>query len=118
MRISDWSSDVCSSDLLPHLPEFILPADAGELRAGAKRGVGPVIDYRGGARRAASRHREHDPVAHMPDGICQLGKVAVFEAAFKRKIDAKALGGRRIDRADPLRMVREDRKRVGEGKGG
>src|SRR3546814_14016586 len=29
MRISDWSSDVCSSDLLPQLP----PLDAGALAA-------------------------------------------------------------------------------------
>src|SRR3546814_1221675 len=32
LRISDWSSDVCSSDLLPPLKEFILPG-GGEAAA-------------------------------------------------------------------------------------
>src|SRR3546814_2025832 len=31
MRISDWSSDVCSSDLHPPLPETRNPAEAGPL---------------------------------------------------------------------------------------
>src|SRR3546814_1143682 len=29
MRISDWSSDVCSSDLIIHRPEIFLNAEAG-----------------------------------------------------------------------------------------
>src|SRR3546814_2554328 len=41
MRISDWSSDVCSSDLLP---EQVLDVCAGGVRADRKRlGDGSVI---------------------------------------------------------------------------
>src|SRR3546814_1456167 len=45
MRISDWSSDVCSSDLRPALQEGRRAAEAQECRAQA------------GARRGATTHR-------------------------------------------------------------
>src|SRR3546814_1301897 len=45
MRISDWSSDVCSSDLAPELLSFAPPLIAGVLDVSA----GPVgaADFRG-----------------------------------------------------------------------
>src|SRR3546814_14116361 len=42
MRISDWSSDVCSSDLLRMIGGFIEPTE-GSIRIGGRdmRGIGP-----------------------------------------------------------------------------
>src|SRR3546814_12916369 len=38
MRISDWSSDVCSSDLPPHCLDVILRRLIGQLEFGARKG--------------------------------------------------------------------------------
>src|SRR3546814_12514508 len=38
MRISDWSSDVCSSDLLEQVAEVVGRAAVGELRRGLRGG--------------------------------------------------------------------------------
>src|SRR3546814_8515493 len=54
MRISDWSSDVCSSDLLSPSAKMAEPADRFRLTAGDKRmirtGIGgwTYPDWRGG----------------------------------------------------------------------
>src|SRR3546814_4605037 len=66
MRISDWSSDVCSSDLAPRLSAASVPGAAKrrepEIRGKRKGGAGSEMDgdatavYRGKSR-AASRKR-------------------------------------------------------------
>src|SRR3546814_5318886 len=46
MRISDWSSDVCSSDLLPpHMATFVqrFPGVGFELQVGNTAGIGHAI---------------------------------------------------------------------------
>src|SRR3546814_3714426 len=70
MRISDWSSDVCSSDLVAVLPAERLPAGAGVLRDGG----GPPA--RPGGRQAVAtgfsragdpgRGGNHLPADHSP----------------------------------------------------
>src|SRR3546814_8955126 len=54
MRISDWSSDVCSSDLARGLPEL---RRARERRADALGLVPPRRRSSGRSRKAARRHR-------------------------------------------------------------
>src|SRR3546814_11577839 len=52
MRISDWSSDVCSSDLIDEIPEEVVEIglDAGILQASGKR-IEHVSDRTGGKSR-------------------------------------------------------------------
>src|SRR3546814_18687306 len=84
MRISDWSSDVCSSDLGPH------PEEARVVGAAAHAVVA-------GAERAADDHGElrHDRAGHGGD---ELGAVAGDRKSAvqgKRGSVRLALGGRR-----------------------
>src|SRR3546814_12161075 len=50
MRISDWSSDVCSSDLLHEqgLSGYGTPHDVRRLAEPAKPGRQPIVDFRTG----------------------------------------------------------------------
>src|SRR3546814_2919491 len=70
MRISDWSSDVCSSDLNAHTR-----AARGGVRAADRSGENPALDgHRGAARAAArrtlSRQRHRGPLRSrlLPQG--------------------------------------------------
>src|SRR3546814_10845355 len=75
MRISDWSSDVCSSDLEPRAAFCGLCADgrggaacAGDAARGAERDR-PLFGGGGGAVR---RHDRGDAGLHRPDGARAL----------------------------------------------
>src|SRR3546814_12037731 len=66
MRISDWSSDVCSSDLLELAPgEFVIAAD--QVRAaGDRRIVGRAADLEVGRPFAVKPEpRHHQAVLHL-----------------------------------------------------
>src|SRR3546814_12421814 len=72
MRISDWSSDVCSSDLDPLPPFEEQPALCGRSRRGQNRhcrGPGPQ-DHRGRCSRSVERGRHlftrHSTPARIP----------------------------------------------------
>src|SRR3546814_16348582 len=95
MRISDWSSDVCSSDLIRH-----------EGRASAFAGVA------GGAGELA----EHHPGRMADDiGVLELGEV-VLVVVIGRAVTA-SLGGRvgHAHRPDFLpRVFRSEERRVGK----
>src|SRR3546814_6904693 len=57
MRISDWSSDVCSSDLVPKAQARLAPAEGG------------VTSLRGGKRRLGRRRGVHRRIRHGPGRI-------------------------------------------------
>src|SRR3546814_10639595 len=64
MRISDWSSDVCSSDLGLELPRAAVGAATGRVgehdlggEGGARDPVGPGEEHPGGERRLQRRGR-------------------------------------------------------------
>src|SRR3546814_3234648 len=57
MRISDWSSDVCSSDLL-RLPPAVLPQEPDRLHLRVRRAV-PVVAA-GGEDRGRRRQRSEE----------------------------------------------------------
>src|SRR3546814_15381188 len=89
MRISDWSSDVCSSDLLTVV---------GEL----ERVAGEIHDDLSQASRVARQSRWH----------------RVIDRADQLQPFARRLDGQRIEHAvdDVAHVEREDRKSVVEGK--
>src|SRR3546814_14256928 len=109
MRISDWSSDVCSSDLEPALvPRVANTAIDGERRRDVEGAVG--IDGVGAARLliALGEHREDRRTAEQ-----QIGGLDVDIVALVIKTED------RVER--PVAVGREaqnqNRKRVVAGKG-
>src|SRR3546814_12138692 len=99
MRISDWSSDVCSSDL------FLHGADAGGVRRGRlDLRMGAPDDAAGALAAADGRHRP--PGAFLPDLGPRRGRRHLRHAARDRKsvVEGKSvavrveLGGRRISK--------------------
>src|SRR3546814_18208846 len=123
MRISDWSSDVCSSDLVAVLAEFAVlaalhvktgveverAATAVELRAQSLSLPGDQIDTV-----ALDRLHPHD-VAHRH----AFGRLFLFPDArqFDFPPGCRAFGGEIVDRRTPGGNA-EDRKRVGGERGG
>src|SRR3546814_8794861 len=86
MRISDWSSDVCSSDLAvdgfrPARPAVHRKADLGELA----RAVGAEVAETEHADRPALRCRRDDLVPRAaPQGVFDLGQAAVEAQHLQR----------------------------------
>src|SRR3546814_6781686 len=71
MRISDWSSDVCSSDLAPFLAAL---ADAPDMRAGAQRD-GAAIEA-GDLRKTQARldREEQQHMIATAEPACSIGR--------------------------------------------
>src|SRR3546814_5692816 len=70
MRISDWSSDVCSSDLVVDLlvPEVALHADAGRLQpVDHLKRIGIGVGHDGRHHRLHRREPERQPACEMLD---------------------------------------------------
>src|SRR3546814_4394463 len=65
MRISDWSSDVCSSDLVPAGPPGAGARHPGDARRGAARRRPRLRPQRLGRRRAGDDVRHPAPVPHL-----------------------------------------------------
>src|SRR3546814_1561959 len=63
MRISDWSSDVCSSDLLDQRREGCKPDEAVELRDDRLMSLNIVAEHRGELARHVGREFEQDDAA-------------------------------------------------------
>src|SRR3546814_8731687 len=76
MRISDWSSDVCSSDLLPAPPRDMTEADVAHLR--------------GEADAMALRLRHHDEGLHRKNAPASPEARAVY--AEMEQVRVEALG--------------------------
>src|SRR3546814_15740052 len=91
MRISDWSSDVCSSDLEPDAPV----REIGKADEGAGRDAQQFVDHEVGALSGLQRLRQ-DRIIDRVVGI--IGEVAVGVALYDR-LPARDRGGdvRRID---------------------
>src|SRR3546814_16596531 len=94
MRISDWSSDVCSSDLL-NRHDVLLDIAFGAVKE-ARNGVDPV--ERLVRRRAAKLFRQHAVIPTMIDRIkiqigrascrervCQYVSISVVAGSLKKK---------------------------------
>src|SRR3546814_10154241 len=81
MRISDWSSDVCSSDLLPTPGSPTIVTRCGSRWATARRNVA--------RRRSSSLSRPTNTRqigrASCRGRGCQYGLISVVAASFKRK---------------------------------
>src|SRR3546814_3127714 len=105
MRISDWSSDVCSSDLLS-LGDVDL--DASLLRAFGKGSKERIVPIGGPATRALVAWLSED------------GRGALVPAQWRRRDDADAvfLGARggRITRQGVWDVLRRHVRRVGDRK--
>src|SRR3546814_5823165 len=84
MRISDWSSDVCSSDLI--VPELLIGHGSGGVRgtavpllvehddgAGFRKGVHPVQHRVGGHERARDEQQRNPEIgrASCRERVCQ-----------------------------------------------
>src|SRR3546814_6794037 len=66
MRISDWSSDVCSSDLRYHSPVAGVPASAGYQCPSTDRNAEPSVSIQ----RAAGRSCDASRQARLPRRAC------------------------------------------------
>src|SRR3546814_7084632 len=78
MRISDWSSDVCSSDLEPGNPLLETEADGGRQRA---------VEDADGARRAAEQYRlGQSPMDGDFEPLDGTGGVQVGRAAGRERV--------------------------------
>src|SRR3546814_21168364 len=73
MRISDWSSDVCSSDLARHLPSAVHARGDGRLEPHPARKIGAVAARAGGGG-ADGRGRSAD--AGIPAAVGRAQPVA------------------------------------------
>src|SRR3546814_11243376 len=93
MRISDWSSDVCSSDLSPHRPGPGSAPSHDALRRPVR------LARTEGSRRARRRARQNRP------------------GPSARALRAQGFGEQAPRRGGPVGLLPEDRKSVGEGKG-
>src|SRR3546814_20087798 len=86
MRISDWSSDVCSSDLV--VPPATIPPDGHDEDLGSRRARSdrPRWSAAGGARRTAGRTADGGGAVHVDR------KSVVEGTSVSVRVD---LGGRR-----------------------
>src|SRR3546814_18381416 len=90
MRISDWSSDVCSSDLDARLGEEELRQGAGKIRSA----IADQLEQALLASRASVMLHDAEHVAHLP-------AAAVLQAVF---LDDGAAGGAQ-DVGQPGKLV-------------
>src|SRR3546814_9224249 len=82
MRISDWSSDVCSSDLLLEVFGAVVVAEealriAGEpgIAALLLEGIGDALDHLGIAQRLAGLFVDEDRQRHAPQALARNAPV-------------------------------------------
>src|SRR3546814_13651414 len=107
MRISDWSSDVCSSDLLV---EWEQPLDA-ELRAQGLE-LPPALARIGTEHVRAGEVERADHGEHLLKAVEELGIPRSWAAKGPQR------GRRQLtlwpDRTNPLRPLRSEERRVGK----
>src|SRR3546814_14836719 len=73
MRISDWSSDVCSSDLLPGIEGTHLDAVFARCEVGRQRSAPQVRRWLGFGRTVVTPQRFRQVVAHVLDQQARVG---------------------------------------------
>src|SRR3546814_16734599 len=86
MRISDWSSDVCSSDLLLALAQFAAAIAVGFVLAGGR------------------------PVRDLTDGFDRRGHHRLYRADAAGE---QGGGQGRVDESAPFILLRSEERRVG-----
>src|SRR3546814_11044678 len=102
MRISDWSSDVCSSDLQRNDALFLEGIDA---TMGGKSGIAPLMQILAMIRGVDHRRmREIGPVAksfeerpHIPQQRISI-RIAVADPILRSAGEARAAAGRSEER--------------------
>src|SRR3546814_12054167 len=115
MRISDWSSDVCSSDLRHHRTAVVGQVSVIVTGAGGDIGRAIVAELQGQGRAVAAL--DISPVA--------LDRIETRESALLHRIvaDVRALDAVRAAVAEararlgPIDVLRSEERRVGEGGG-
>src|SRR3546814_11049313 len=120
MRISDWSSDVCSSDLRAQIGQIPVDEIFGAVRGREGRDI-----ERGDGRAAAIAHRHRKRAKaklefFLDEAPALLGDAGEFGAA-RRLVDERALGTPlQCGGGEPCRtpgLVRPDRRWGGKGWG-
>src|SRR3546814_2657292 len=66
MRISDWSSDVCSSDLIVVEPDELPGSEIGKVGVGEAEGDGPQQWPAGDGREGQQQRRQKQPGGAAP----------------------------------------------------
>src|SRR3546814_13920634 len=100
MRISDWSSDVCSSDLGQAIGQFLL--NAGGVRPSLPFIIASILISLAAIPVALTRIDAPTPSGHAPLGLRSLYAVSPLGIDRKRVVSGKSvsgrvyLGGRRI----------------------
>src|SRR3546814_13146971 len=108
MRISDWSSDVCSSDLTDAEGRYSIQASQGETM------VFSIIGY---TRQTVTVGSSAMINITMVENASELGEVVVTALGIRR--ERKSLGYAFQDiKGEDLVVRREDRKSVGQGTSG
>src|SRR3546814_20926557 len=114
MRISDWSSDVCASDLRPLRPHplvHVLGREVGEVRPAPEQGrdiaalaraaqrLGDIVADAGEAIEIAVADRLRlAPVSAQPSGTADIGYAVEATAVYRILLP----GGLAVDLAQPL----------------
>src|SRR3546814_18872483 len=105
MRISDWSSDVCSSDLFLHRIFTALPPPVHEFRSGLDRlfavrsrplpptdPVGSVFEKLGGAEGVGKRDAQIIAIGVLPVLEHLIGRIAQVLVGFGRRTTGRGEG--------------------------
>src|SRR3546814_13010008 len=107
MRISDWSSDVCSSDLLPFAQQFVVWSMrrwVAAMQPGSRVGRSHLVE-------AFQRLR-------MPEGYRSLHDIMTLIAvSAARKIDVRCCGCRHLGYDEGLMLVLQIGRASGRGRG-
>src|SRR3546814_8288482 len=130
MRISDWSSDVCSSDLTDIAvesdaldPEFLAEVGNGRVALGHSSLSEPHLGLGEGelaatlaSPRAGSGQASHGALAdHIPLKLRQCGKNAEHHPArWRRGVDLRALAGEHPQTNTAIRQILHRADKVGE----
>src|SRR3546814_20845759 len=93
MRISDWSSDVCSSDLPDRESTPPYPPGRAVLRRAASEGWRPRSAARPASAHAAIRPRRRPEIgrASCRERVCQYVSISVVDVSLKKKTIKKQL---------------------------
>src|SRR3546814_5242673 len=94
MRISDWSSDVCSSDLLPDAAQVETDAQAGwygALAIGHQAGRGKIADPRAAERSAVRRTQIGEQEKAVARAGTRRAAATIILIAIHRQRPARSL---------------------------
>src|SRR3546814_16170532 len=91
MRISDWSSDVCSSDLLARHGRVVVKPARGEQGAGVAVDLSTPADVEAAierARRVCDRVLIEEQIgrASWRERVCQYVLISVVDVSLKKKL--------------------------------